>query len=128
MCWVIYVSLEILQNKQHHKQAPTFKRCYLIPIFSKQSTIWEQEVLENLKTLKFRVSKWLFRLSKQGKDGLINSPSEWKLTALCSVFCSCESRQPADMMFPLIWKWGEGSWEHRGCTGQSHCSTGRCTC
>lgn len=112
--WAVSVGLEMLQNRQHHRQAPTFKGCYLIPTFNEQSIIWGQKVWENLKTPKFRVSKWLFRLSEQGKDGLINSPSEWKLTALCSVFCPCESRQPADMMFPLILKWGEGSWEHRG--------------
>lgn len=112
--WLFSLGLQKLKNRQHHKQAPTFKECYLIPVFNKQSIIWEQEVWENLKTPKFRISKLLFRLSKQGKDGLINSPSEWKLTALCSVFCPCESRQRADMMFPLILNWGEGSREHKG--------------
>ena len=102
--WVVSVGLEMLQNRQHHKQEPIFKGCYLIAICNEQSIIWEQEVWENLKTPKFRISKWLFILSKQGKDALINSPSEWKLTALCSVFCPCESHQPADVMFPLVLK------------------------
>lgn len=91
VCWVISLGLELLLNRQHPKQVPLYKECYLIPILNKQSIIWEQEVWKNLKTLKFRISKWLFRLSKQGKDGLINSPAEWKLTALCSAFCPCES-------------------------------------
>lgn len=84
--------------------------------------------LRRLVDSKFRVSKLLLRLSRQGKDGLINSLLGWKLTVLCSVFCPWESHQPADMMFPLILKWGEGSWDHRGFEGQRHCSTGCCTC
>lgn len=98
---------------QHHKQALAFKGCHLIPIFSKQSIIWKQEVREILKMPKYRVSRWLSRLSKHGKDGLINGPSECNLTAFCSVFCPCKSHQPTDMMFSLILKWREGSWKHR---------------
>lgn len=110
------------------QQALAFKGCLLIPIVSKQNIIWKQEVWEILKMPKHGVSKWLSRLSKHGKDDLINGHQSgtWQLSLLFSV--PVNHINPLTWCFLSFWSGDKAPGSTGSCAGQSHCSTGCCAC